>query len=105
MTRFSIFLLIIILGCALSVVNATNQQREIFIKLQHAQSQEYQLQLDYAELQYQQSVLLKTSRIAHIAIADLKMQSVVPGRTQYLNADLMIVPVNTSPRIIAGAIR
>jgi 16S rRNA (cytosine1402-N4)-methyltransferase len=61
MSRFNIFLLIIVMGCALSVVNSTNQQRQIFIQLQRAQSQERQLQQDYAQLQYQQSALSKTS--------------------------------------------
>ena len=37
MNRLNIFLLIVVMGCALSVVNATNQQRQIFIQLQRAQ--------------------------------------------------------------------
>jgi cell division protein FtsL len=84
MSRFNIFLLIIVMGCALSVVNSTNQQRQIFYQLQRAQSQEHQLQQDYAQLQYQQSALSKTSRIEQIADQSLKMQPVTTGRTQYL---------------------
>ncbi|MEX3581448.1 MAG: cell division protein FtsL [Burkholderia sp.] len=84
MNRLNIFLLIIVMGCALSVVNSTNQQRQIFFQLQRAQSQEHQLQQDYAQLQYQQSGLSKTSRIEQLANDSLKMQPVVTGRTQYL---------------------
>ncbi|MGV2293166.1 cell division protein FtsL [Trinickia sp. YCB016] len=84
MSRFNIFLLIVVLGCALSVVNATNQQRQIFIELQRAQAQERQLQQDYAQLQYQQSAMSKTSRIEQIATDSLKMAPVMTGRTQYL---------------------
>ncbi|WP_206999404.1 cell division protein FtsL [Trinickia mobilis] len=84
MSRLNIFLLIVVLGCALSVVNATNQQRQIFIELQRAQAQERQLQQDYAQLQYQQSALSKTSRIEQVATDSLKMQTVTTGRTQYL---------------------
>ena len=84
MNRLNIFLLIVVLGCALSVVNATNQQRQIFFQLQRAQAQERQLQQDYAQLQYQQSALSKTSRIEQIATDSLKMQPVTTGRTQYL---------------------
>ncbi|WP_114813113.1 cell division protein FtsL [Paraburkholderia kururiensis] len=84
MSRLNIFLLIVVMGCALSVVNATNQQRQFFIALQRAQSQERQLQQDYAQLQYQQSALSKTSRIEQIATDSLKMQPVTTGRTQYL---------------------
>ena len=94
MSRLNIFLLIVVLGCALSVVNATNKQREVFIELQRAQSQERQLQQDYAQLQYQQSALSKTSRIESIATADLKMQPVSPGRTQYLTVDPASVPAD-----------
>ncbi|MBU9268007.1 cell division protein FtsL [Burkholderia gladioli] len=84
MNRLNIFLLIIVMGCALSVVNSTNQQRQIFFQLQRAQSQEHQLQQDYAQLQYQQSALSKTSRIEQLANDSLKMQPIVTGRTQYL---------------------
>ncbi|CAG7599205.1 Cell division protein FtsL [Candidatus Vallotia tarda] len=69
-------------GCALSVVNATNRQREVFIDLQHAQFEEYELHLNNAELQYQQSVLSKTLRIVRIATADLNMRPVVLDCTQ-----------------------
>jgi cell division protein FtsL len=84
MSRLNILLLIVVLGCALSVVNATNQQRQIFIELQRSQTQERMLQQDYAQLQYQQSALSKTSRIEQIAADALKMQAVATGRTQYL---------------------
>jgi cell division protein FtsL len=92
MSRLNILLLIVLLGCALSVVNATNKQREVFVDLQRAQSQARQLQQDYAQLQYQQSALSKTSRIESIATSDLKMQPVGPGRTQYLSVDPATVP-------------
>jgi cell division protein FtsL len=84
MSRLNIFLLIVVMGCALSVVDATNQQREIFIQLQRAQAEERQLQQDYSQLQYQQSALSKTSRIEEMATDDLKMRPVGAGRTQYL---------------------
>lgn len=87
MNRLNIFLLIVVMGCALSVVNATNQQRQIFIQLERAQSEENQLQQDYSQLQYQQSALSKTSRIEQIATDSLKMQPVTTGRTQYLTLD------------------
>lgn len=84
MNRLNIFLLIIVIGCALSVVNATNQQRQIFIELQRAQLQERRLQQNYTQLQYQQSVLAKTARIEQISTNLLKMQTVMNRRTHYL---------------------
>ncbi|WP_206951044.1 cell division protein FtsL [Trinickia acidisoli] len=84
MSRLNIFLLIVVLGCALSVVNATNQQRQLFVQLERAQSEEHQLQQDYAQLQYQQSALSKTSRIEQLATDTLKMQPASTGDTQFL---------------------
>lgn len=84
MSRLNIFLLIVVLGCALSVVKATNQQRQLFVQLERAQSEEHQLQQDYAQLQYQQSALSKTSRIEQLATATLKMQPASTGETQFL---------------------
>lgn len=97
MNRLNIFLLIVVMGCALSVVNATNQQRQIFIQLQRAQSQERQLQQDYSQLQYQQSALSKTSRIEQLATTSLKMQPVTTGRTQYLTLDAGTVKAEDAP--------
>ncbi|WP_321844708.1 cell division protein FtsL [Paraburkholderia bannensis] len=108
MNRLNIFLLIVVMGCALSVVNATNQQRQIFIQLQRAQSQERQLQQDYAQLQYQQSALSRTSRVEQLATDSLKMQPVTTGRTQYLTlapgaATAVDAPVPTSAPAMASA--
>ena len=85
MSRLNIFLLIIVLGCALSVVNATNQQRRLFVQLERAQAEERQLQQDYAQLQYEQSALSKTSRIEQVATDSLKMRTIASGGTQYLS--------------------
>lgn len=84
MSRLNIFLVIVLLGCALSVVNATNQQRQLFVQLERAQSEERRLQQDYAQLQYQQSALSKTSRIEQLATETLKMQPASTGETQFL---------------------
>ncbi len=102
MNRLNIFLLIVVLGCALSVVNATNQQRQLFVQLERAQSDEHQLQQDYAQLQYQQSALSKTSRIEQLATATLKMQPASTGETQFLTlapgaSEAQSAPIPTLP--------
>jgi cell division protein FtsL len=84
MSRFNIVLLIVVLCCALSVINGTNQQRRLFVQLERAQSDERQLQMDYAQLQYEQSALSKTSRIEQLATDTLKMRPITSGSTQYL---------------------
>jgi cell division protein FtsL len=103
MNRLNILLLLIVMACALSVVNSTNQQREIFIQLQHAQAQESQLQQDYAQLQYQQSALSKTSRIEQMATDSLKMQPIATGRTQYLTVPANVAQAIDAPSADAAA--
>jgi cell division protein FtsL len=84
MSRLNTLLLILVVGCALSVISATNHQRELFIALGRAQSEEHQLAQDWSELQYRQGALSKTTLIERAAQDRLKMQPVTPGRTQYL---------------------
>jgi cell division protein FtsL len=84
MSRFNTLLLFLVVGCALSVINATNHQRELFIALGRAQSEEYQLAQDWSELQYRQGALSKATLIERAAQDKLKMQPVTSGRTQYL---------------------
>ena len=70
--------------CALSVVNAHYQFRRLFIELERAQAQSRQLDIEWAQLQLDQSTLGKHSRIELNARRDLRMVSVSPASTQYL---------------------
>jgi cell division protein FtsL len=108
MNRLNIFLFIVVLGCALSVVDATNQQRQLFVQLERAQSEEHQLQQDYAQLQYQQSALSKTSRIEQLATDTLKMHPASTGDTQFLTLEpgasvAENAPIPTLPASAAAA--
>ena len=103
MSRLNIFLLVVVLACALSVVYATNQQRQLFVQLERAQSEEGQLQQDYAQLQYQQGALSKTSRIEQIATDVLKMQGASTGSTQYLTLGASDAQAVDAPIPVAAA--
>jgi cell division protein FtsL len=83
MSYLNLVLLILVVGCAVSVVNFTNHERELFIALGHAQSEERQLAQEWSELQYRQSALSKTTLIEKFARDRLKMQAVAPDRIQY----------------------
>jgi cell division protein FtsL len=82
--RLNFLLTILLVGCALSLVNSQNQAREAFIELERAQSLGRQLDVEWAQLQLDQSTLGKNSRIDAIARRDLSMISLTPQRTQYL---------------------
>ncbi|HEY4319183.1 MAG TPA: cell division protein FtsL [Herbaspirillum sp.] len=82
--RLNFLLTILLVGCALSLVNAQYQARELFIELERAQSLGRQLDVEWAQLQLDQSTLGKNARIEMIARRDLNMVSLTPQRTQYL---------------------
>lgn len=87
MSRLDSVLLLILMLCSLAVVNATYQQRRVFVVLERAHSQERRLNQDWARLQYEQGALSKTSRIEDFARDQLGMDSVDAARVQYLNQD------------------
>lgn len=82
--RISLFLTCMLVLCALSVVNAHYQSRSLFIELERAQAQARQLDIEWSQLQLDQSTLGKHSRIEFNAHRDLRMVPVSPASTQYL---------------------
>lgn len=82
--KINIVLAALLVGCALSLVNAQYQARHLFIDLERAQARARQLDIDWAQLQLDQSKLGKHARIEEIARRDLNMTQLTPNRTQYL---------------------
>jgi cell division protein FtsL len=84
--RFNFLLVALLVLSALSLVNAQYQSRRLFIELERAQSQGRQLDIEWAQLQLDQSTLGKHARIEANARRDLGMVSLTPAHTQYLTA-------------------
>jgi len=82
--RINLFLTMALVLCALLVINAQYQARRLFIELERAQAAAKQLEIDWAQLQLDQSTLAKHARIEANARKDLNMVAVTPERTQYL---------------------
>ena len=83
-SKANVVLTTVLVGCALSVVNARYQSRQLFIELGRLQQQARQLDIDWAQLQLDQSTLGKNERIEQIARSELNMAPLSPARTQYL---------------------
>lgn len=79
----SVFTVALVL-CALSLVNAQYKARHLFIELERAQAAARQLDIEWAQLQLDQSTLGKHARIEANARRDLNMVAVTLARTQYL---------------------
>ncbi|MGI4847608.1 MAG: cell division protein FtsL [Janthinobacterium lividum] len=84
--RLNLILTVLLVLCALSLVNAQYQARRLFIELERAQSLARQLDIEWSQLQLDQSTLGKTARIEEVARGDLSMVPLTPARTQYLTA-------------------
>ncbi|MDK6079736.1 cell division protein FtsL [Massilia varians] len=82
--KLNIVLTAAVVGCALSVVNARYQSRHLLIELERLSQHSRQLEIDWAQLQLDQSTLGKNERIEQIARNSLNMSPLTPARTQYL---------------------
>jgi len=82
--RINLVLTVALVLCALSLINAQYQARRLFIELERAQAAARQLEIDWAQLQLDQSTLAKHARIEANARRELSMIAVTPARTQYL---------------------
>jgi cell division protein FtsL len=71
--------------CSLLLVNSQHQARRLFIELERTQLRHKQLETEWDQLQYEQSMLAKPSRIDSMA-RTLGMGAPGPARTQYLKA-------------------
>ncbi len=84
--KINIVLVTLLVGCALSLVNAQYRARQLFIEVEKLNQQARQLDIDWSQLQLDQSTLGKNARIEQIARTDLGMVPLTPARTQYLKA-------------------
>lgn len=82
--RLNVVLLIALLGCALVLVKTQYQARHLFIEVERSQTEARQLEVEWSQLQLDQSNLGKHERIQASAIKDLNMVPVTAERTQYL---------------------
>ncbi|MEN3275784.1 MAG: cell division protein FtsL [Massilia sp.] len=73
-----------LIACGLTLVNARYQVRYLVVELERLQGQTRQLDIDWAQLQLDQSTLGKNERIEEIARTELNMTPLTPARTQYL---------------------
>lgn len=85
--NINFILIVALLLCALSLVNAQYKYRSLYIELGRKQSQNRLLEVQWAQLQLDQSTFGKSARIEANAARDLKMSLSTPARTEYLNLE------------------
>jgi cell division protein FtsL len=83
-TRLNLFLLALSVVCALSLVTSRHQARKLFAELEHEQGRARAYDVEYGQLQLEQSTWATPGRIEKIAREQLRMQLPGPGRIQVI---------------------
>lgn len=74
MTRLHLLLLLIVIVSALSVVTSQNKARKLFAELQKENERAQQMEVEWGQLQLEQSTWAMSARVEKIAVNQLKMQ-------------------------------
>ena len=70
----------ILVVCALALVTSQHKARKLFVELQKQQDQARQLEVEYGQLQLEQSTWAMHSRVENIAANNLQMR--IPPATR-----------------------
>ncbi|MDD5330698.1 MAG: cell division protein FtsL [Sulfuricella sp.] len=82
MTKLNLLLVLIVTVCAMGVVTAQHKARKIFIELEQEQQLAKKMEVEWGQLQLEQSTWAMHTRIEKIATDTLQMQVPDPARIQ-----------------------
>ncbi|MDB5862999.1 MAG: cell division protein FtsL -like protein [Betaproteobacteria bacterium] len=84
MAKLNLILLGILVGCALMLVTSQHQARKLYVELQKEQELARQLEVEWGQLQLEQSTWATHARIEKIAARNLGMRVPTAARVQVL---------------------
>jgi cell division protein FtsL len=82
MVRLSLILLAILIGCALALVTSQHRARKLYVELQKEQDLAKQLDVEWGQLQLEQSTWAMHARVEKIAANALGMRVPPAARIQ-----------------------
>ena len=85
MTRVNFVLLLLLVACALSVVTSQHRARRQFTEWQEEQDKAKQLEVEWGQLQLEQSTWATRSRVERIATQAMHMRLPDRMQTQVVN--------------------
>jgi cell division protein FtsL len=77
-------LLVAVVLCALSVVTSQHKARKLFIELQKEKEQAQQMEVEWGQLQLEQSTWAAPARVEEVAVQKLQMQLPKNGQVQFI---------------------
>jgi cell division protein FtsL len=85
MARLNVVLLVALVVCALSLVTSRHQSRKLFVELEREQTLTRNYDIEYGQLQIEQSTWAMPARIEKIAREQLHMQLPGAGRVEVMD--------------------
>ncbi len=82
MTRGNLLLLLLAVASALGVVTTQHKARKLFVELQKEKDQAQQMEVEWGQLQLEQSTWAMPVRVEKIAATRLQMQLPKSGQTR-----------------------
>jgi cell division protein FtsL len=82
MTRLNLVLLAIVVACGLALVTSQHQARKLYVELQKEQELAKDFEVEWGQLQLEQSTWAMHARVEKIAARDLAMRMPAPSRIQ-----------------------
>lgn len=93
MTRLTLVLLVLLIACGLALVTSQHQARKLYVELQKGQELQKRLDVEWGQLQLEQSTWAMHARIEKIAARELGMRAPPASRVQVFPA-----PPGAAPR-------
>jgi len=92
MTRVNVVLLVVLIGCALSLVTSRHQARRLFVELTREQGQARAYETEYGQLSLEQSTWGMPARVEKIARDTLHMTLPAAGRVEVVELPAASTP-------------
>ena len=86
-TRLNLLLLLLAIVCALSVVTSQHKARKYFVELQNEKDKAQQMDVEWGQLQLEQSTLALPARVEKIASRQLQMQMPQGKQIQFVRIE------------------
>lgn len=93
----NVLLMVAVVMCALSVVTSQHKARKLYIEMQKEKEYAQQMEVEWGQLQLEQSTWATPARVETVATQQLKMQLPKNGQVQFIKLNQSL------PRPVASA--
>ena len=84
MAKVNVLLLFLAIACALGVVTSQHKARKLFVELQNEKDRAQQMDVEWGQLQLEQSTLVTPARVEKLARQQLQMHMPQSDKTRYI---------------------